>query len=224
MLLTWAIGTGSSVLIGSLGVRLVTSAVTPARVSPLTYPEVAAALEADAAADADLRGGPPAAEPSPPAASAAPSPSPSGAGTRPQQRAPSRVPSPSPPPPQTQPPDPGVQPTPAGGELDRRGTASPPAQPSPTTSPRTPVSTVRTIQSEGGTVAVRFEDGTTTLVWARPNAGFEVRVNAKGPELVDVEFRSDRHTSTIRAWWGAAGPVEAVREFGPGGREGRDGR
>ncbi|MGH2690419.1 MAG: hypothetical protein ACRDKW_16680, partial [Actinomycetota bacterium] len=50
VLITWVLGTAGSVLVGSLGVQLVTNAVSPTRVSPLTRPEVLAALSMDPAA------------------------------------------------------------------------------------------------------------------------------------------------------------------------------
>ena len=84
---------------------------------------------------------------------------------------------------------------------------------------------VRTIRSNGGTVAVRFGAGKAVLEWARPNPGFGVHVLSRGP-VVLVEFESGRKESQVRAWWGDRGPRQEVRESksgsGDGDRDDRD--
>jgi hypothetical protein len=86
-------------------------------------------------------------------------------------------------------------------------------------------SLVRTIRSNGGTVAVRFGAGKAVLEWARPNPGFEVHLLSRGP-VVLAEFESGRNESRVRAWWGISGPRQEVRESrsgsGDGDRDDRD--
>ncbi|MGH2720108.1 MAG: hypothetical protein ACRDJO_00720 [Actinomycetota bacterium] len=225
VLLTWVLGTAGSVVVGSLGVQLVTSAVTPARVLPLTRPEVLAALSMDPAAISEPVT-PPAAPPV--AADAEP-----GAGDTPAD--PPQDPAPEPPPPVSAPvlaagPPPapaepamrersGIEPRSleTQRESSREGSRDGSGHDSPaTTSSR---SFVRTIRSNGGTVAVRFGAGKAVLEWARPNPGFEVHVLSKGP-VVLVEFESDTRESRIRAWWGERGPRQEVRESKSGDRDG----
>ncbi len=59
----------------------------------------------------------------------------------------------------------------------------------------------KTIEGRGGTVAVRYEDGKVSLVWARPNPGFTMEVKEDGPEEVEVRFESEAHETRIKAWW-----------------------
>jgi hypothetical protein len=245
VLLTWVLGTAGSVLVGSLGVQLVTSVVTPARVSPLTRPEVLAALSMNTAAISEPVTPPtvpPAAADAGPGAGETPSTPPDNPAPGAQRRLPDPLTAAKP--------GPAPAPAPAAGgeeatskrERLRKPTpdqtqapvllkpGSAPAagsKPSPAASvpgSRT-LSTVRTIQSNGGTVAVRFEAGKAVLEWARPNAGFEVHVFAKGPGVVVVEFGGSERTSRIRAWWDEEGPRQKVREINDwdghdGGHEG----
>ena len=92
---------------------------------------------------------------------------------------------------------------------------NPPATtPPPTTTspPAAPAETTRTITAKGGTVAVRYASGRVTLMWARPNDGFEVDVAEDGPDSVEVEFTSDEHRSRIRASYDGDEPSHRVEE------------
>ena len=62
----------------------------------------------------------------------------------------------------------------------------------------------------GGTVGVRFENGTARLLWATPKPGFEVD-SSGSTDQVDVRFRSDSHESRLRAFW-ENGPQAEVEE------------
>jgi hypothetical protein len=193
LLLTWLLGTAVSILTGTLGVRLVTTAVTEHRVSPLTEPDVIASLAVETASS-ELAGS--AAQPADPGAappevagtSTTEAPAPPGKG--PARPAPVAVPAPASPSDQRSPA--AVRP-PSGGE---------------------PRVATQIIQSRGGAVAVRHGSGRTELVWARPNLGFEVHVVEGGPQRLSVEFRGDdKHRSRIRAWLGDAGPEQDVQEW-----------
>ncbi|MDQ3946195.1 MAG: hypothetical protein M3357_13795 [Actinomycetota bacterium] len=74
----------------------------------------------------------------------------------------------------------------------------------------------RTISSRGGTVAVRYLDGTVRLLWARPDSGYDVEVADDGPDKVLVRFRSDRARSWVYAYYEDGKPAEAVIERGGG--------
>jgi hypothetical protein len=61
-------------------------------------------------------------------------------------------------------------------------------------------------------VAVRYGRGTVKLLWARPNAGYEVFVVSDGSRLVDVRFADRRHRSIVRAFWEDGAPANRVEE------------
>jgi hypothetical protein len=68
----------------------------------------------------------------------------------------------------------------------------------------------RTYDLVGGSVGVRFENGTARLLWATPTAGFRAERHGGGDE-VDIRFRSDTHESRLRAYWDN-GPRAEVEE------------
>ena len=65
-------------------------------------------------------------------------------------------------------------------------------------------------------MAVRYLDGTVSLLWARPNSGYDVEVRDDGPDRVFVRFRSDRARSWVYAQYKDGAPSEEVIERGGG--------
>jgi hypothetical protein len=133
--------------------------------------------------------------------------------------------------PATEPPagHPGTSTTLPGGSTETVGstplaaptTATTAPNPAPAAVPPTPTTTVpasapaaaetRTYNLVGGSAALRFDDdGTVTVVWATPNAGFTVDTGNEGSG-VRVEFESDAHRSRVDGWWDD-GPRDEVRE------------
>jgi outer membrane biosynthesis protein TonB len=80
-------------------------------------------------------------------------------------------------------------------------------------------STTQTLSSTGGAVAVKYENNRVRLVWARPNAGYSVRVENDGPWVVEVRFRSSSHRSRIWAFYKDGAPSHHVREENLDGNE-----
>ncbi|MFT7473592.1 MAG: hypothetical protein ACI81L_000507 [Verrucomicrobiales bacterium] len=80
--------------------------------------------------------------------------------------------------------------------------------PPPTTTTKAPAQ-VLTFNLVGGSTAISFSSSATTVLWANPKDGFEVRVE-QGPNA-EVEFRADDHRSRIEAWW-AGQPAHQIRE------------
>jgi len=79
------------------------------------------------------------------------------------------------------------------------GTSNPGTSPSTNpsvTGPPAPVSS--TFNSEGGSITVRLQNGTLSLVKADPSPGFEITEQRDEPDRVDVRFRSDTHSTRIR--------------------------
>lgn len=68
----------------------------------------------------------------------------------------------------------------------------------------------RNYRLEGGTVALRFSAGEVTVLWANPNAGFDVETEPEGTGI-KVEFESEGHRSRVDGWWDG-GPRDRVRE------------
>jgi hypothetical protein len=68
----------------------------------------------------------------------------------------------------------------------------------------------RTYDLIGGSVGVRFENGTARLLWATPAAGFRAERHG-GSDEVDVRFRSETHESRLRVFWDN-GPRAEVEE------------
>lgn len=88
-------------------------------------------------------------------------------------------------------------------------TSSPPTT-APTTTTTLPAGTTETFVLVGGTASVRYESGDVTVLWATPNAGFDVEIEPESPGL-KVEFRSDNHRSRVDVWW-SNGPKSEIRE------------
>lgn len=255
---SWLCGSATGVLLGLFGVQLVTSGITAGRVTPLSRPEVLAALQASSNTTPEhedptaVPGGvapTPGTVPSPGAGAEAPLPDPAPSSDRtPPASPPPRPGSPSG---KTQPPaSPAATPAsvappapaqPAAPETTTTTLAPAPAdkarpprttrttRPAPTTTTVPPTTAppsatdkrpgeqdqgkVQTISSQGGTVAVRYLDGDRVkLLWARPNAGYDVNVVSDGSRLVHVRFSNDRHRSTVTAWWKDGAPAQYVQE------------
>ena len=68
-------------------------------------------------------------------------------------------------------------------------------------------------QLVGGSVAVRFENGGATLVWAQANSndGFQTKQAEQSGGTVDVRFESATHESRLRAFWDN-GPQQQIEE------------
>jgi hypothetical protein len=73
-----------------------------------------------------------------------------------------------------------------------------------------------TYRMVGGTTALRFTPSAVTALFAIPNAGFEVDVDADHGNGVRVEFESESHRSRVEGWWDG-GPQERTREDDDGG-------
>ena len=110
--------------------------------------------------------------------------------------------------------DPSESPSPDDSPSDE---VSPADDPSPSESPdddATPVSTAaetRTASSVGGSASFRFENGEVTLLWARPEPGFEVDIERE-PGEVRARFRSGSHESRIKGDWEDGQPRIRVEE------------
>jgi hypothetical protein len=68
-------------------------------------------------------------------------------------------------------------------------------------------------QLVGGSVAVRFENGGATLLWAQANSddGFHTDRAEESDGTVDVRFESPTHESRLRAFWNN-GPQQEIEE------------
>ncbi|HEY3238939.1 MAG TPA: hypothetical protein VGL92_05195 [Acidimicrobiia bacterium] len=212
--LSWALGTSTGVLLGLSGVQLVTSGITGERIAPLSRPEVLQALSAGNTKEAPEAIAAPAIT-APPAStdigSAPPLPDPVSKPARtPPASAPPRPGAPAGPTSTTTAPPPPTTSAPPPAPV----IASPP--PPDTTTTTAPKGETRTISSRGGTVAVRYLDGTVRLLWARPDSGYDVEVADDGPDQVLVRFRSDRARSWVYAYYEDGKPAEAVIERGGG--------
>jgi hypothetical protein len=80
-----------------------------------------------------------------------------------------------------------------------------------TTAPPGPSEETRTYNLVGGSVSLRFAPSGVTVVWANPNAGFDVSQEPEQLNGVKVEFRSETHRSRVDGWWDG-GPQDRVRE------------
>jgi hypothetical protein len=58
---------------------------------------------------------------------------------------------------------------------------------------------------------LRFSSSGVTVLWANPNAGFDVKVEGENANGVKVLFESSSHRSRIDGWWDG-GPQDRVRE------------
>lgn len=72
---------------------------------------------------------------------------------------------------------------------------------SSTSSPGETSWSVRTINSTGGTVVVRYRPGEVELQAATPAAGFGVEIDDAGPDRVRVEFESDEEDVRVEVRW-----------------------
>jgi cytoskeletal protein RodZ len=73
---------------------------------------------------------------------------------------------------------------------------SPPS--SPATTPATAPATTATFSGVGGSITVRLQNGTLSLVGTSAAGGFSVQVNQGGGQRVEVVFRSDDHETRVR--------------------------
>ncbi len=60
---------------------------------------------------------------------------------------------------------------------------------------------VRTINSAGGTVVVRYRPGEVELQAATPSAGFDAEIEDSGPEKVEVEFEGEEADVKVVVRW-----------------------
>jgi hypothetical protein len=82
-----------------------------------------------------------------------------------------------------------------------------------TTSPTTTAAGDGTVYTlVGGSAAVQVSGDQVALLWATPHTGFTVTVEAAGPEEVKVKFKSETHTSELRAKWTEHGLDVTERE------------
>jgi cytoskeletal protein RodZ len=68
--------------------------------------------------------------------------------------------------------------------------------PSPTTT--TPAPRTKTYATTGGSVTVRIQGTSVTLVSSSPSAGFTQDVRSAGPDEVEVRFSNGQHESRVR--------------------------
>jgi hypothetical protein len=95
------------------------------------------------------------------------------------------------PPAATDPPPAAVD-SPAPAQADPAPTAKAEPEPEPE-----PASRTEGYQMTGGFVTVRYSGADTQLVQATPNSGFVVEIKDRGPDKVEVRFRSDSHESRL---------------------------
>jgi len=92
-------------------------------------------------------------------------------------------------------------------------TTSPPRSSKPPTSSSQQSPDTRTISSGGGVVAVRYTGGKVQLLWARPNAGYQVYVRSTGPDTVVVYFYTRNQLSRVRAYYSGGLPASDVKDY-----------
>ncbi len=96
----------------------------------------------------------------------------------------------------------------------RPPTAPPSSQPvattSSTTALQTPAASTQTFTVTGGTAAISFSVSGVEVLWATPNPGFDVNIEAESPGT-KVEFRAEHHRSRLDVWW-SGGPQHDIRE------------
>jgi hypothetical protein len=75
-----------------------------------------------------------------------------------------------------------------------------------TTTAATPVTTTTSAGARvtaytvtGGTVVIRFDGTTESLVSATPNPGYQVEIGSRGPDEVSVEFEGASGSSHLQA-------------------------
>lgn len=70
-----------------------------------------------------------------------------------------------------------------------------------------------TFRVTGGSAALRFSPDGVTLLWATPDAGYEVRQEPGDHDGLRIEFEGAAAESRIDAWWDG-GPRSRVRDDG----------
>jgi hypothetical protein len=195
----WLAGTVLVVVVGIQAVNLVGDSVTEARPAPLSAAAVNQALTEE-------RGGtPPTTAPTTGTTRAPTGTTRAPTGTTRATGHPTATTA------TTRPPTGGTQP-PGGGPTTT--TTTRPTATTATTATTGPAPTGaaedRTYDLTGGSVGVRFENGTARLLWATPAAGFRAESHGGGDQ-VDIRFRSDTHESRLRAFWDN-GPQAEVEE------------
>ena len=82
-------------------------------------------------------------------------------------------------------------------------TTSPPApEPTTTSPPTTSVGEGLSVYALiGGSAAIETTSDAVRLLWATPQSGYTVTVDAEGPEDVKVKFKSTTHISEFHAIW-----------------------
>ena len=108
------------------------------------------------------------------------------------------------------PPTTGATPTVPATTAPARPAATPTTTTTAAPPPPEPAGETRTYNLTGGSASLRFTPSGVTVLWANPNAGFDVEVEPEGAG-VKVEFESESHTSRVDGWWDG-GPQDRVRE------------
>ena len=89
----------------------------------------------------------------------------------------------------------------------------PPALPAvPETTQPPAASSAKTFELRGGRVNATCTSSVIQLVWATPNAGYQVEIQKSGPDEIEVRFRTDEHESRVRARCSAGLPTGELRE------------
>ncbi len=82
--------------------------------------------------------------------------------------------------------------TPGGDD----GNGNDPTSSSPTTTPAPPTTSV--FSGDGGSITVRLQDGSLTLIAYTPTGGYSVMVQHSNGDRVEVRFESSTHRTRIR--------------------------
>jgi hypothetical protein len=120
-------------------------------------------------------------------------------------------------------PPPTATPGGGGGGTNGGGGAAPGIAAPGTAAPPAPQAENRTFLVSGGTVELHFAPEGTTLVFATPNAGYQITRNGPADDNGwRVEFEGPAGRSRVEGWW-AGGPQVRIDDDaasgGPGGGE-----
>ncbi len=111
--------------------------------------------------------------------------------------------------------------TPGGGGGNNGGGGAAPGIAAPgTAAPPAPQAENRTFMVSGGTVELHFAPEGTTLVFATPNAGYQITRNGPADDNGwRVEFEGPAGKSRVEGWW-AGGPQVRIDDDAAGGGPG----
>jgi hypothetical protein len=102
-----------------------------------------------------------------------------------------------------------------GGTTAASPTTAPPAT-TATTAPNQPAPVTRTYDLVGGSTALRFTPEGVTVVFATPEAGYQVRSEPRDDGGWRVEFDGPGGRSRVEGWWDG-GPQDRVDSDGGSG-------